>query len=64
LLFQEDFLKDLNGLSRKILTAYMGWSTEEILALVAGATKDFRDPSIHAYLPINVVYGRKPGGSQ
>ncbi|KAH6976760.1 S-adenosyl-L-methionine-dependent methyltransferase, partial [Ilyonectria destructans] len=42
------------------LTRGLGWSREEVLALVARARKALRDTSVHAYWPVYVVYGRKP----
>ncbi|KAM6513498.1 hypothetical protein FALCPG4_015909 [Fusarium falciforme] len=44
------------------LTRGLGWSREEVLALVARARKALRDTSVHAYWPVYVVYGRKPVG--
>ncbi|KAI6360051.1 hypothetical protein MCOR25_006859 [Pyricularia grisea] len=42
------------------LTRALGWSKDEVTVLVAKARKELRDPRIHAYWPIYVVYGRKP----
>ncbi|KAK4197646.1 S-adenosyl-L-methionine-dependent methyltransferase [Triangularia verruculosa] len=42
------------------LTRAMGWTPEEVLLLAAKARKVLRDPKVHAYWPIYVVYGRKP----
>ncbi|KAI3573660.1 S-adenosyl-L-methionine-dependent methyltransferase [Fusarium oxysporum f. sp. albedinis] len=42
------------------LTRGLGWSREEVLALVAKARKALRDTTVHAYWPVYVVYGRKP----
>ncbi|KAK4671769.1 Putative protein of unknown function [Podospora comata] len=46
------------------LTRAMGWSQEEVLLLAADARKVLRDPRVHAYWPIYVVYGRKPFSSK
>lgn len=42
------------------LTRALGWSREEVLVLVSKARKVMADPSVHAYWPIHIVYGRKP----
>ncbi|GAB1315639.1 hypothetical protein MFIFM68171_05849 [Madurella fahalii] len=42
------------------LTRCLGWTREETLMLAARARKVLRDPKVHAYWPIHVVYGRKP----
>ncbi|KAK3311041.1 S-adenosyl-L-methionine-dependent methyltransferase [Chaetomium strumarium] len=42
------------------LTRALGWSREEAVLLAARARKVLRDPRVHAYWPIYVVYGRKP----
>ncbi|KAH7243895.1 S-adenosyl-L-methionine-dependent methyltransferase [Fusarium solani] len=42
------------------LTRGLGWSREEVLALVARARKALRDTTVHAYWPVYVVYGCKP----
>ncbi|KAK3368361.1 S-adenosyl-L-methionine-dependent methyltransferase [Podospora didyma] len=41
-------------------TRALGWTREEAIILAAMARKDLRNPRIHAYWPIHVVYGRKP----
>jgi len=50
----------LEGLSMALLTRGCGWSKEEVLAFLAGVRRDMRNPRIHAYWPIVVVYGQKP----
>jgi hypothetical protein len=37
-----------------------GWSKEEIHVYAARLRKEIRDPSIHGYFLIKVVWGRKP----
>ncbi|RDW74828.1 hypothetical protein BP6252_05970 [Coleophoma cylindrospora] len=46
--------------STRLFTTYLGWSVEELAAFMALLKKDFRDPNMHIYAPIHVVYGRKP----
>jgi SAM-dependent methyltransferase len=43
-------------------TRFLGWAPEEAQVLAAKARTAIRDPRVHAYWPIHVVYGRKPGG--
>ncbi|KAK0640597.1 S-adenosyl-L-methionine-dependent methyltransferase [Cercophora newfieldiana] len=50
----------LEGLSLALLTRGLGWSPEKALMAVAEARPLMKDRNIHAYLPIFVVYGRKP----
>ncbi|KAE9365680.1 S-adenosyl-L-methionine-dependent methyltransferase [Stipitochalara longipes BDJ] len=57
--WQADLLKGLEGISLKVMKV-LGWSAEEIHAFLPAVKRDVKDTSIHAYLPINVVYGRKP----
>ncbi|PKS12616.1 hypothetical protein jhhlp_000824 [Lomentospora prolificans] len=50
----------LEGLSLAHFTRGLGWTSEQTLAFCASVRKDLKDPKIHAYWPIYVVYGRKP----
>jgi SAM-dependent methyltransferase len=42
------------------MTRSLGWTREEAIVLAAHARRVLRDPKVHAYWPIHVVYGRKP----
>ncbi|KAK3319027.1 S-adenosyl-L-methionine-dependent methyltransferase [Apodospora peruviana] len=42
------------------MTRSLGWTREEAIVLAARARGVLRDPKVHAYWPIHVVYGRKP----
>ncbi|KAJ4168286.1 hypothetical protein NW754_013620 [Fusarium falciforme] len=44
----------------RIFSNVMGWKEEEIQVHVARVRKDLKDPSIHLYVPIYFVWGRKP----
>ncbi|KAM0428955.1 hypothetical protein ACHAPT_006758 [Fusarium lateritium] len=44
----------------RVFSTVLGWKDEEIQAYVAKVRKDLRDPSIHLYIPIYFVWGRKP----
>ncbi|KAJ4258257.1 hypothetical protein NW762_008406 [Fusarium torreyae] len=38
----------------------LGWSKEESQVLMENAKKELHDPSIHGYMPVYFIYGRKP----
>ncbi|KAK7402563.1 hypothetical protein QQX98_011668 [Neonectria punicea] len=38
----------------------LGWSMDEIQVFMAKVKKELRDPSIHLYLSLYFVWGRKP----
>ncbi|RSL49825.1 hypothetical protein CEP54_012244 [Fusarium duplospermum] len=44
----------------RIYGTVLGWKDEEVQVYVAKVRKELKDPSIHLYAPIYVVYGRKP----
>ncbi|RMJ02383.1 hypothetical protein CDV36_015346 [Fusarium kuroshium] len=46
--------------SPRVFSTVLGWEEEEVQAFVAKVRKDLRDPSIHLYLPIYFVWGKKP----
>ncbi|TDZ46831.1 Secondary metabolism regulator LAE1 [Colletotrichum trifolii] len=50
----------LEGLTLALFTRFLGWSREETLAFCAEVRAALKDTRTHAYLPIYVVYGRKP----
>ncbi|KAH9235540.1 hypothetical protein K456DRAFT_1834240 [Colletotrichum gloeosporioides 23] len=52
----------LEGLTLALFTRFLGWSRDETLAFCAEVRMALRDCRTHAYLPIYVVYGRKPVG--
>ncbi|KAJ4090893.1 hypothetical protein NW761_007247 [Fusarium oxysporum] len=49
----------LEGLTLALFTRGMKWTKEETMAFCAEVRKHLRDPKIHAYLPVIVVYGQK-----
>jgi hypothetical protein len=51
LLFREDLLIGLEGISLKVM-GLMGWAPEDIQAFLTGLRKDIQDPAIHAFLPM------------
>ncbi|KAF4975218.1 hypothetical protein FDECE_18592 [Fusarium decemcellulare] len=44
----------------KLLDKALGWPMEEIQVLMAQAKKELHDRSIHLYLPVYFIWGRKP----
>ena len=38
----------------------MGWTREEVEVFLTGVRKSVRDPKIHAYYQLYMVYGQKP----
>ncbi|KAK1621931.1 S-adenosyl-L-methionine-dependent methyltransferase [Colletotrichum phormii] len=57
----ENITTGLQGFLLAALTRGLGWKSDEVNVLAAQARKDVGDRSIHAYWPMIVVYGRKPG---
>ncbi|OJJ79327.1 class I SAM-dependent methyltransferase [Aspergillus glaucus CBS 516.65] len=43
-----------------LFTRILGWSKEEIEVMIAGIRKELRDPSVHVYTKVHVLYGQKP----
>lgn len=64
LFFQQDMLSGLEGISMKIFTNHLGWTAAEVHDFCADVRNDFKDCNVHAYLPIRIVYGRKPQESE
>ncbi|RMJ02372.1 hypothetical protein CDV36_015362 [Fusarium kuroshium] len=56
----ENLTSGLEGLLLALLTRFLGWTPEEVIAFCALVRKQLRDTSIHAYIPVYIVYGRKP----
>ncbi|KAF9769132.1 hypothetical protein IL306_013494 [Fusarium sp. DS 682] len=50
----------LEGLLLGLFTRFLGWSADEVRVFCTAMRKQLRDRSIHAYIPVYVVYGRKP----
>ena len=44
----------------QIFSAVLGWSQEEIQVFMAKVKNEIKDPSIHLYLPVHFLWGRKP----
>ena len=52
--WQADLMNGLEGISMKVLTGFMGWTPDEVRALLVGVRQDVKDRSIHAYLSMYV----------
>ncbi|TEA12364.1 Secondary metabolism regulator laeA [Colletotrichum sidae] len=52
-------LEGLEAFSLRLLCGSLGWTKEGVYALLAQVRKDLKNPSIHAWLYYNVVYGQK-----
>lgn len=52
--------KVIESYTPKLFEHALGWSVEEIHVLMAQVKKELKDPSIHLYLPVYIVWGRKP----
>lgn len=50
----------MEGFCLALLTRGLEWTKEEVDVFVALVKKDFKDRSIHAFIPMPVVFGRKP----
>ncbi|KAF4974544.1 hypothetical protein FZEAL_8568 [Fusarium zealandicum] len=50
----------LEGLSMALMTRGLGWDKEEVVTFLIQVRKGLRNPRIHAYWPIVVLYGQKP----
>ncbi|PGG99426.1 hypothetical protein AJ79_08542 [Helicocarpus griseus UAMH5409] len=53
-------LQGLEGWALTLLTRVMGWNVAEVQVLLAHFRAAMNDRSIHAYVPLSVVYGKKP----
>ena len=49
--FQEDLLRGLEGISLKVM-GQLGWSAEDIKAVVPAVRDDIKNTSIHGYFPM------------
>ncbi|RGP77203.1 hypothetical protein FLONG3_4718 [Fusarium longipes] len=57
-----NFDAGLEGVSLALFIRVLDWSKEEVLTLCADVRKELRNPKVHGYWKIYVVYGQKPGG--
>ncbi|RDW61657.1 S-adenosyl-L-methionine-dependent methyltransferase-16 [Coleophoma crateriformis] len=50
----------LESICLAVFTRVLGWTKEEIDVFLIDVRKELKDPKIHSYGPIYVVYGQKP----
>ena len=55
-----NLLDGLHGLSVKIFTELLGYSTEELEILLMECRQEVRKRSVHSYYPVFVILGQKP----
>ncbi|KAK1758892.1 S-adenosyl-L-methionine-dependent methyltransferase [Echria macrotheca] len=56
----ENFSLGLEAVSLMLFTNVLGWSVDEVKAVLADVQRDVRNRGVHAYWPIYVVYAQKP----
>ncbi|KAM6516473.1 hypothetical protein FALCPG4_014656 [Fusarium falciforme] len=44
----------------QIFSSVLGWTQEEIQVFMAKVKNEIKDPTIHLYLPVHFLWGRKP----
>ncbi|KAN0089788.1 S-adenosyl-L-methionine-dependent methyltransferase [Hyaloscypha variabilis] len=57
----ENITCNLTGINLQLFIHGLGWSPEELEVFLVDVRKDMKSPRVHAYWPVYVVYGRKPG---
>jgi len=57
---RENVLSGLQGWSMAVFTRGLGMSNVEVEMLLAEVRNDINSRNLHAYMPIYIVYGRKP----
>ncbi|KAE9364099.1 S-adenosyl-L-methionine-dependent methyltransferase [Stipitochalara longipes BDJ] len=58
--YRENFLSGMQGFTLAVLTRGLGMTVTEVEVLLAGVRSDINSNQLHMYIPIRVVYGRKP----
>ncbi|KAI8664635.1 hypothetical protein NCS57_00505100 [Fusarium keratoplasticum] len=53
-------LQVVDSYTPQLFSQVLGWNIEEIRVFMAKVKKELQDPSIHLYLPVHFVWGRKP----
>ncbi|KAF7737056.1 Methyltransferase [Penicillium ucsense] len=53
-------LMAVESYSLALFTRVLGWSNNETQVFLAGVRRDLRNPEVHTYCNLHVVYGRKP----
>ncbi|KAK0649780.1 S-adenosyl-L-methionine-dependent methyltransferase [Cercophora newfieldiana] len=56
----ENFDEGLESFSYKLCTEGLGWTKEEVDELLVEVRKNIHDRSLHLYITVYTIYGRKP----
>ncbi|WYZ42887.1 hypothetical protein EsH8_VI_000586 [Colletotrichum jinshuiense] len=56
----ENFMDGIEGFTLAPFTRALGWTKEEVNVFLVDVRNDLKDRTIHAYIPIQVVHGRRP----
>ncbi|KAJ2893477.1 hypothetical protein MKZ38_008654 [Zalerion maritima] len=57
---QANFEGGAEGVCMACFTRGLGWTKEEVMTFCVDVRKELRNPKVHAYWPLYVVYGKKP----
>ncbi|KAH8802850.1 S-adenosyl-L-methionine-dependent methyltransferase [Xylogone sp. PMI_703] len=60
--YREDLLSGLQAFSMAVFTRGLKMTPEEVEVLLIKVREEIRSNRLHIYIPVRVVYGRKPGG--
>lgn len=55
-------LMAVESYSLALFTRVLGWSNIETQVFLAGVRRDLKNPDVHTYCNLHVVYGRRPLG--
>ncbi|KAJ5680244.1 hypothetical protein N7536_011383 [Penicillium majusculum] len=61
---QCSLLMAVESYSLALFTRVLGWSNNDTQVFLAGVRRDLKNPAVHTYCKLHVVYGRKPSESQ
>ncbi|KAJ5739364.1 hypothetical protein N7533_012148 [Penicillium manginii] len=53
-------LMAVESYSLALFTRVLGWSNHQTQVFLAGVRRDLRNPEVHTYCNLHIVYGRKP----
>ncbi|KAJ5124551.1 uncharacterized protein N7515_008376 [Penicillium bovifimosum] len=57
---QCSLLMAVESYSLALFTRVLGWSNNDTQVFLAGVRRDLKNPAVHTYCNLHVVYGRKP----
>jgi len=58
--FQAVILDGLQGIALRPLTRALKWSVEAVELFLTDVRRHLKDPSIHSYMKVYIIYGQKP----